>query len=170
MTPHTNLSMHTRDSYSKGTLTPWKGLLIDQSALTAVWRELLTLWLQRVYVQWPCKGSLALTLGVSALPWRRWSVQTHTHTHAYMVEGLFTPHQSPSGMCSHRAVSVCIQSEGWDTGRFFLLWLCTGPVCVPAWLLPHSGHKVSNLTTTTSETLTFVLWYAPVISHKEHVP
>ncbi|KAJ4947937.1 hypothetical protein JOQ06_009966, partial [Pogonophryne albipinna] len=56
-------------------------------------------------------------------------------------EGTLTPRQSPSGMHSHRAVSVCIQSGGGDTGSFFLLRLCTGRDCTLARLLPHSGHK-----------------------------
>lgn len=143
----THAHTHTQP-YSESTLTLWKGLLIDQSALTAVWRELLTLWLQRVCVQWPCKGSLALTLGVSALPRRRWCAHTRTHTYVYThAGGTSIPRQSPSGMHSHRAVSVCIQSGGGDTSRFFLPWLCTGPACILA-LAPPSlwsqGEQVQH--------------------------
>lgn len=72
------------------TLPPWKALLIDQSALTAVWRELMTLWLQRVCVQWPCKGSLALTRcggeGASALPCPG-EGDAHTQTHTNTCAG-----------------------------------------------------------------------------------
>ena len=142
---------------SESTLTRWKGLLIDQSALTAVWREPLTLWLLRACVQWPCKGSLALTQGVSALPWRRWCAQTHTYTHKHTdAGGTCIPGQSPSGMHRHRAVSVFIQSGGGDTGGLFLLRQpYTAPACIPpARLLPRSGHKVSKFSAPTPVTLT----------------
>lgn len=115
--------MHTWDSYSKGTLTPWIVLLIDQSALTAVRHELLTLWLQRACVQWSCKGSLALTLG-GFCPALEEVKCAHTHLHIdtrIPARRTSTPRQSPSGMHSHRTVSTCIQAGGRDVGRFFLL-------------------------------------------------
>lgn len=153
--------MHTAECCSEGTLTPWIGLLIDQSALTAVRRELLTLWLQRVCVQWSCKGSLALTqffFFFFALPWRRWMC-AHTLTHRrFHAGGTYRPRQSPSGMHSHRTVSMYSQAGGGDVGRFFLLWLCTGPVCILAWLLPPmirwatSGDPILR-------PWPFVLWY-----------
>lgn len=101
---HTLPYKHTStpaEPYSTSTLTPWKGLLIDQSALTAVWRELLTLWLQRFCVQWPCKGSLTPTLGVSIPCPGGGDVHAHTrpHTHTsqyiYVYDRLFRANPPP---------------------------------------------------------------------------
>ena len=110
---HKHTHMHIKLS-SESTLTPWKELLIDQSALTAAWCEPLTRWLQRACVQWPCKGSWR----GSALPWGgdvHKTTHTHTHTHTrigiYVQEGLTvkaTPCQTASGIHGCRAVGVCV--------------------------------------------------------------
>lgn len=160
---HTDADTHTQP-FSESTLTPWKGLLIDQSALTAVWRELLTLWLQRVCVQWPCKGLLALTLGVSALPWRRWCAHIHTHTcrrDYYSTPKPLRYAQPQSSKCVHPV---------WRWRHRWVLPPATCAQVLPvssAWLLPPSGRKVSKFSTPTSETLTnaCALWHNPATSH-----
>lgn len=168
VTRHTNATARLLSEH----LTPWKALLIDQSALTAVWREPLTLWLQRVCVQWPCKGSLMPTLGVSTLWWKRWRAHVHKHVlqSTHTQAALLFLAKTPSRMHSHRAVSVYFQSGSGNTGSLFFICFCTG--LAPRWassvhpFLMHEFFCFFTIMLQCSQTINRTLhWYCSTKQH-----